>query len=94
MQALIDFDGWRKWKDFAASTESSKASLKAGLVGAQKDDSSTSSKKNSSTSIARDHSSSDSTVVLNGKPKKGATRRKNSSDLNLESRGTLLLELP
>ncbi len=21
MQALIDFDGWRKWKDFAAQSE-------------------------------------------------------------------------
>lgn len=25
MQALIDFDGWRKWKDFAAPSDSSKA---------------------------------------------------------------------
>jgi osomolarity two-component system response regulator SSK1 len=26
MQALIDFDGWRKWKDFAAKPDNSKMS--------------------------------------------------------------------
>lgn len=25
MQALIDFDGWRKWKDFAKESDSAKA---------------------------------------------------------------------
>lgn len=25
MQALIDFDGWRKWKDFAATSNDAKA---------------------------------------------------------------------
>ncbi|OCK82489.1 hypothetical protein K432DRAFT_402857 [Lepidopterella palustris CBS 459.81] len=28
MQALIDFDGWRKWKDFAAQSDSSKGTSK------------------------------------------------------------------
>lgn len=28
MQALIDFDGWRKWKDFSQQTQTSPASLK------------------------------------------------------------------
>lgn len=28
MQALIDFDGWRKWKDFAAQNDSSALSPK------------------------------------------------------------------
>lgn len=28
MQALIDFDGWRKWKDFAAQSDTSKNTLK------------------------------------------------------------------
>uniref|UniRef100_A0A8H7NLM4 Response regulatory domain-containing protein n=1 Tax=Bionectria ochroleuca TaxID=29856 RepID=A0A8H7NLM4_BIOOC len=29
MQALIDFDGWRKWKDFSQSNQESEASKKA-----------------------------------------------------------------
>lgn len=29
MQALIDFDGWRKWKDFATSQNDSKTPAKA-----------------------------------------------------------------
>ncbi len=29
MQALIDFDGWRKWKDFLQKTEETDASKKA-----------------------------------------------------------------
>lgn len=28
MQALIDFDGWRKWKDFADTTEENEATSK------------------------------------------------------------------
>lgn len=28
MQALIDFDGWRKWKDFSQQTQTSPASVK------------------------------------------------------------------
>lgn len=28
MQALIDFDGWRKWKDFAAQSDTSKSASK------------------------------------------------------------------
>ena len=28
MQALIDFDGWRKWKDFSQVTEESEAAAK------------------------------------------------------------------
>ncbi|KAF2758492.1 hypothetical protein EJ05DRAFT_475797 [Pseudovirgaria hyperparasitica] len=31
MQALIDFDGWRKWKDFAAQSDSFKGKGKAGM---------------------------------------------------------------
>lgn len=34
MQALIDFDGWRKWKDFSAKLEEDKRSSSA--VAAQK----------------------------------------------------------
>jgi hypothetical protein len=33
MQALIDFDGWRKWKDFSAKTEQG-ASDRKGLPSA------------------------------------------------------------
>lgn len=29
MQALIDFDGWRKWKDFSAKLEEDKRSSSA-----------------------------------------------------------------
>lgn len=29
MQALIDFDGWRKWKDFSQQIEETEASKKA-----------------------------------------------------------------
>lgn len=29
MQALIDFDGWRKWKDFAPATVDDKAKVAA-----------------------------------------------------------------
>jgi len=29
MQALIDFDGWRKWKDFSATEEAQLASSEA-----------------------------------------------------------------
>lgn len=29
MQALIDFDGWRKWKDFSAKLEEDKRSASA-----------------------------------------------------------------
>lgn len=29
MQALIDFDGWRKWKDFSQLNQESEASKKA-----------------------------------------------------------------
>jgi osomolarity two-component system response regulator SSK1 len=28
MQALIDFDGWRKWKDFAGQSDNSKSTSK------------------------------------------------------------------
>lgn len=28
MQALIDFDGWRKWKDFSQQTQTSPTSVK------------------------------------------------------------------
>jgi len=28
MQALIDFDGWRKWKDFAAASETTEGTTK------------------------------------------------------------------
>ena len=34
MQALIDFDGWRKWKDFSAKLEEDKRS--SASVAAQK----------------------------------------------------------
>lgn len=41
MQALIDFDGWRKWKDFAAQSDSSKdksgpAALKSAAAAGKK----------------------------------------------------------
>lgn len=29
MQALIDFDGWRKWKDYSARAEETDAAKKA-----------------------------------------------------------------
>jgi osomolarity two-component system response regulator SSK1 len=29
MQALIDFDGWRKWKDFSQTMEQTEAAKKA-----------------------------------------------------------------
>ena len=29
MQALIDFDGWRRWKDFCQQAEETEASKKA-----------------------------------------------------------------
>lgn len=29
MQALIDFDGWRKWKDFSQKSEEKEASKRA-----------------------------------------------------------------
>jgi len=29
MQALIDFDGWRKWKDFSLEAERNEAAKKA-----------------------------------------------------------------
>lgn len=29
MQALIDFDGWRKWKDFSQQAQGEEASKKA-----------------------------------------------------------------
>lgn len=29
MQALIDFDGWRKWKDFSQKSEEDEANKKA-----------------------------------------------------------------
>lgn len=37
MQALIDFDGWRKWKDFSQQSQTSPASVKvAGSIHAHK----------------------------------------------------------
>ena len=30
MQALIDFDGWRKWKDFSQQAEETEASKRLG----------------------------------------------------------------
>lgn len=72
MQALIDFDGWRKWKDFAASTESSKMSLK----GAQKEDSTASSKKSSVSTV------DGIGPLVNSKAKKGHSKRRGSSDFN------------
>lgn len=35
MQALIDFDGWRKWKDFSQQDEDISASKKALLAKAK-----------------------------------------------------------
>ncbi|KAK6856994.1 response regulator receiver domain-containing protein [Apiospora arundinis] len=35
MQALIDFDGWRKWKDFSQKTEESDAAKKAAAAKAK-----------------------------------------------------------
>lgn len=32
MQALIDFDGWRKWKDFAAGPEEGTSTLSASFT--------------------------------------------------------------
>ncbi|KAI1755814.1 hypothetical protein F4782DRAFT_369969 [Xylaria castorea] len=32
MQALIDFDGWRKWKDFSQKTQAEEAAKKAGAA--------------------------------------------------------------
>jgi osomolarity two-component system response regulator SSK1 len=32
MQALIDFDGWRKWKDFSQKAEEDAAAAKAKAV--------------------------------------------------------------
>ena len=34
MQALIDYDGWRKWKDFAAGEDGDTASKKASAAAA------------------------------------------------------------
>lgn len=31
MQALIDFDGWRKWKDFAADSDSTSKTSKLAI---------------------------------------------------------------
>jgi len=42
MQALIDFDGWRKWKDFSQSNKEDDASSNKGIKG-----SATSKKKRS-----------------------------------------------
>lgn len=35
MQALIDFDGWRKWKDFSQKTEDDDATKKAAAAKAK-----------------------------------------------------------
>lgn len=35
MQALIDFDGWRQWKDFAQDAEENDAAKKAAGVKAK-----------------------------------------------------------
>lgn len=32
MQALIDFDGWRKWKDFSQKVQATEAAKKAAAV--------------------------------------------------------------
>ncbi len=32
MQALIDFDGWRKWKDFSQKSEEDEVKKKAALA--------------------------------------------------------------
>lgn len=32
MQALIDFDGWRKWKDFSQKAEEEEAAKKSALA--------------------------------------------------------------
>jgi osomolarity two-component system, response regulator SSK1 len=34
MQALIDFDGWRKWKDFSQKAEEDEAAKKAAAAAA------------------------------------------------------------
>jgi osomolarity two-component system, response regulator SSK1 len=41
MQALIDFDGWRKWKDFAAQSDSSKDESKKAAGAKKKKDTAT-----------------------------------------------------
>ena len=35
MQALIDFDGWRKWKDFSQKAEEDEATKKAAAAKAK-----------------------------------------------------------
>lgn len=54
MQALIDFDGWRKWKDFADSdTMDSKAKMSASFssIAPKKKDASTLSAANASEGV-------------------------------------------
>jgi len=36
MQALIDFDGWRKWKDFSQQTENEKEKTSKTIVASKK----------------------------------------------------------
>lgn len=36
MQALIDFDGWRKWKDFSQNNQETESSKKATALGKSK----------------------------------------------------------
>jgi osomolarity two-component system, response regulator SSK1 len=35
MQALIDFDGWRKWKDFSQEAQENEASKKSATAKAK-----------------------------------------------------------
>ena len=35
MQALIDFDGWRKWKEISQEAEENEAAKKAAVVAAK-----------------------------------------------------------
>jgi osomolarity two-component system, response regulator SSK1 len=35
MQALIDFDGWRKWKDFSQAADETEAAKKAAAMKAK-----------------------------------------------------------
>jgi len=51
MQALIDFDGWRKWKDFSQTDNKKKEDDKKGKLGANTGASKEGKRKSNRTSM-------------------------------------------
>lgn len=64
MQALIDFDGWRKWKDFSQQNENDKEKVGKSLAASKK-------KKANRTSVGSNPSGSSARLAIREESESG-----------------------